>query len=140
MVTVRTHSSEETFSWGFELGKTLSPGAVLCFYGDLGAGKTTLVKGLIVGATDTPAHLITSPTFTYLNIYGEQPVVYHFDLYRLGSEEEFEAMGFDEQLYAGGICCIEWPERIEKILPKEVLRIHLSYEDENSRVITLEEV
>ena len=109
-----TNSAEETMQYGVELGRTLQTNEILCFYGELGAGKTTLIKGIVSGYTDHPIDEVSSPTFTYLHIYDN---VFHFDLYRLKGPTQFLEMGFDEYFQAGGVCLIEWPERIADILP-----------------------
>src|SRR5262245_49283906 len=91
-----THSAEETFSFGYALGQTLPSHSVICLYGELAAGKTTLIKGIAAGAAGIdPAH-VQSPTFTYLNIYEGRQKIYHFDLYRLKDVDEFLSMGFVE--------------------------------------------
>lgn len=119
-------------------GRELSPNAVLLFYGDLGAGKTTFIKGLVAGITDSARQEVNSPTFTYLNIYkGPKMHVYHFDLYRLRDVDEFLSMGFDEMFDAGGVCCVEWAERISKIPLKEVFHVECSHIDEGTRKITI---
>ncbi len=130
-------SVEETIAFGKTLAGELSCGTVLCFTGDLGTGKTTLIKGIVEGLTGVEASSVTSPTFTYLQIYGKKPSVYHFDLYRLESEEDFLALGFEEFLFGDGICCIEWSERIARLLPESVKRIHLEHINESERMISL---
>lgn len=120
---ISSHSAEETWSIGENLGKTLQKGSVLCFYGDLGAGKTTFIQGLIYGLTGI-SH-VPSPTFTYVNVYKE--TVYHYDLYRLANEAEFLARGLDEPFGTEAICLIEWPERIPSLLPKHKEEIRISH-------------
>lgn len=93
-----THSPEETQELGDRFGQTLKDGEVVCFLGDLAAGKTTFIKGLAKGAAGYPASHVNSPTFVYLNIYVGIKTIYHFDLYRLSGLEEFIEMGFDEPL------------------------------------------
>ncbi|MCB1134949.1 MAG: tRNA (adenosine(37)-N6)-threonylcarbamoyltransferase complex ATPase subunit type 1 TsaE [Chlamydiia bacterium] len=119
-------SPEETQRIGYELGKSISAPAVICLWGDLGAGKTTLSKGLVAGIAGVDTAEITSPTFTYLNVYNGPCTAYHFDLYRLQDADEFLGMGFDEFLFGEGIACIEWPERIMDLLPKRRIDIFLS--------------
>lgn len=129
-----TDSSEETLIFGANLGKELPSGSILCLFGELGAGKTTLVKGIVHGRTGIAPESVVSPTFVYLNIYDS---IYHFDLYRLQGADEFLSLGFEEYFFAGGICCIEWSERICSLLPKEAVHITLSHLSENKREITL---
>lgn len=128
-----THSEEETHQEGFRFGKQLSSNSIVSFFGDLGAGKTTFIRGIVSAWHRTD--IVHSPTFTYLNIYEGNKTIYHFDLYRLQSEREFLTMGFDEYLFADGICCIEWSERIERILPKEVINVKIEHLADNRRNI-----
>ncbi len=133
---VITHSAEETIAFGAEFVKTLKPGSILALCGELGAGKTTFVKGIVEGATGIAPEKVTSPTFVYLNTYGP---VNHFDLYRLNDCDEFLSLGFEEYLFAGGICCIEWSERIAPLLPEGVLTVTLSHLTEEAREISISE-
>jgi len=80
---------------------------------------------------------VNSPTFVYLNIYEGSKSIYHFDLYRLHGVDEFLSMGFDEYLFAGGICCIEWSERIEVLLPPDCICVRISHEAEECRRIAI---
>ncbi len=132
----KSDSAEDTLAWGERLGKTLLPGTILALQGDLGAGKTSLVKGISRGALGVDPREVTSPTFTYLNIYTSGELsLYHFDLYRLNTHTDFLGLGFDEYFHSGGICCIEWPEKILSLLPAGTRFIHLSYLEENQRLI-----
>jgi tRNA threonylcarbamoyladenosine biosynthesis protein TsaE len=112
---------------------------VVCLRGDLGAGKTQLVKGIVEGATSVLAEQVSSPTFVYLNVYPGPRTVYHFDLYRLHDCDEFLSMGFEEYLSAGGICCIEWPERILELLPSGAMQVWLEVRGEAERAIHIED-
>lgn len=121
-----------------KLGEKLQGNDVLCFFGDLGSGKTTFIKGVVEGFSGYPARSVSSPTFTYLNIYeGVKQTVYHFDLYRLRDTDEFLSMGFDEYLSAGGVCCVEWSERIEEVLLGHYTRIIMSLSDGGGRDIEI---
>lgn len=116
----------------------LSSCSVMTFTGPLGAGKTTLVRLLLqrCGVTD----LITSPTFTYVNVYenGSSETFYHFDVYRIKSLNEFKAAGFDEYLYQpSSWAFIEWPEIIEPLLTHNVCRVTIEYEG-IKRTMTIE--
>ena len=122
-----SHSADETHALGVSLGRQLAPNSVVCFYGDLGSGKTTFIKGLAEGVLGTPAEEINSPTFTYLNIHRGTTTLYHFDLYRLRDVDEFLGMGFDEMFDAGGICCIEWAEKIASLDIPQSIHIKMSY-------------
>ncbi|HSW72077.1 MAG TPA: tRNA (adenosine(37)-N6)-threonylcarbamoyltransferase complex ATPase subunit type 1 TsaE [Chlamydiales bacterium] len=111
--------------------------STIALYGPLGAGKTTWVKGLIVGLGGKSDD-VHSPTFIYLHIYETKKTpVYHFDLYRLKNSEEFLEKGFDEYL-SNGLTVIEWPERISSLLPKGTISLTLDHIDQQSRRIKWE--
>lgn len=133
-------SEEDTITYGKKFGASLSENAVVCFFGDLGAGKTTFIKGVSEGFADYSSSNVNSPTFVYLNIYKGTKEVYHFDLYRLKGSEEFLSMGFDEMFYAGGVTLLEWSEKIEDILPENYIKVTISHIGESSREIMIEEV
>lgn len=126
-------NEEYTKKIGKSLGELLFEGAIVCLNGDLGAGKTTVTKSIAkaLGINED----ITSPTFTIVNEYNEGNILlYHFDVYRIGSSEEMYDIGFDEYIDSNGICVIEWSDIIKDILPKERLEIFLSYEDEGRNI------
>lgn len=137
MEIVETHSPEETMALGAKIARELSDKAVLCFFGDLGAGKTTLIKGLIAEVAGVSTDEVQSPTFNYLTLYEGPHPVYHFDLYRLQGVQEFLVKGFEEYLDTQGICCIEWSERIAEILPPEAIHITISHLGQEQRRITI---
>lgn len=137
-IEVITESAEETMALGHSWAHDLNPGDVLCLFGDLGAGKTTLIKGIVAALTSTAADHVCSPTFAYLNIYTGAVSVFHFDLYRLEDTEAFLSLGFEEYLLGDGVCCIEWSERIETILPPHTRRITLEHAGEEKRSIIYE--
>ncbi|MBI3212056.1 MAG: tRNA (adenosine(37)-N6)-threonylcarbamoyltransferase complex ATPase subunit type 1 TsaE [Simkania negevensis] len=132
-----SHSAKETEEFGKTIARELPKKAILCFFGDLGSGKTTLMKGLISTLAHISPHEIQSPTFTTLNIYEGKQTVYHFDLYRLANIEEFIEKGFTEYLSEEGICCIEWAEKIVSILPDNHFSIRIEYRGQKERLITL---
>ncbi|NGX54706.1 MAG: tRNA threonylcarbamoyladenosine biosynthesis protein TsaE [Chlamydiae bacterium] len=132
---VITNSARETVDLGLRIGESLEKNNVLCFFGDLAAGKTTLIKGIVQQITGIKAETVNSPTFAYLNIYDGPRNVYHFDLYRLNNSSDFLAHGFEEYFSADGVCCIEWSERIEEILPPDHMAIHINHLGENMREI-----
>ena len=112
---------------------------VFLFYGDMGAGKTTLIKELChyLGSNDN----ITSPTFSIVNEYiGKKNNIYHLDLYRLKTQTEALDMGFEEYLYSGNYCFIEWPERIPDLLPLHYIRIKIEVMANETRLITMEQI
>ena len=135
---ILTSTPLETQNIGKELAKKLGPNSVVAFFGDLGTGKTTMIKGIVEHLGISPNE-VSSPTFVYLNIYQAQLPIYHFDLYRIKNEKEFLAMGLDEFLEAGGICFIEWAEQISSLLPKHVTKIQIIGKTENTREIIIEE-
>ena len=116
---IKLNSLRETEQFGEKLGKILKKGDILCLNGDLGAGKTTLTKsiGLGLGVDE----YITSPTFSLINEYRGDLPVYHFDVYRLENVDELDDLGFDEYFFGEGVCIIEWAEKIENMLPKEII-------------------
>lgn len=145
LASYESRSVTQTLEFGYELGKRLKPNTILALFGELGAGKTTLIKGIAHGATGILPEMVSSPTFTYMNIYGYESAkpLFHFDLYRLNDGSEFFSLGFEEYFYSNGLCCIEWSERIESYLPKEVIKLTLSHdsntlENVTSRLISYE--
>ncbi|MGL4540768.1 MAG: tRNA (adenosine(37)-N6)-threonylcarbamoyltransferase complex ATPase subunit type 1 TsaE [Candidatus Rhabdochlamydia sp.] len=134
-----SQSVQETLCIGQKIGSQLMPlNRIIGLFGDLGAGKTTLLKGIIHGAAGIDFRDVCSPTFNYLNIYqGEFLPVYHFDLYRLVDATQFVSAGFDDFFYLKGLCCLEWSEKIEALLPKETVRIYITHLNETQRQITL---
>ena len=139
MKRVKSTSAEETFQWGIQIGTSLVTPSVIALQGDLGAGKTTLIKGIAQGVAGIDAREISSPTFIYLNIYSGTQSIFHFDLYRLHSTDDFLALGFDEYFEQEGVCLIEWPETILDLLPDKTLHIEIRYTSENSRELILQE-
>jgi tRNA threonylcarbamoyladenosine biosynthesis protein TsaE len=122
---------------GHKLGNILVPGDVVCLTGDLGVGKTALVKA-VATTLGVATEDVTSPTFSLLNIYqGKKYKIKHFDLYRLNSEEELEDIGFDEELADDCISFIEWSELFPEALPVEYLQVTIKREGQG-RSITLE--
>jgi len=123
---------------------------IICFYGDLGAGKTTLIKEVCkqLGVTDSGS----SPTFSLVNEYkiliestsqnahsragAEDHVIYHFDLYRLKNESEIYDIGYEEYLFSGHYCFIEWPEKMEHLLPENYVKVSIEVRG-NERIICL---
>ena len=132
---VTSESVEETYALGARLAKTLDAGAVLALYGDLGTGKTHLVKGIAKGLGLDPA-TVRSPTFTILHTYdeGRRPL-HHFDAYRVQTPDEFVELGFEEYVHGDGITCIEWADRVEDLLPPHTLHLTLSHVDAQRRRI-----
>lgn len=117
-----THSAEETYALGMELAAKAMPGECYALNGDLGTGKTVFTKGFARGLGITEH--VTSPTFTILQTYeGGRLILHHMDVYRIEDEDEMEEVGLDDCLYGGGVCLIEWPERIKGLLPPDTVSI-----------------
>ena len=133
-----TSSWEETKAAGMHLASLLPAKAIITLSGELGAGKTTFVKGIVEACTKIESREVNSPTFTYINSFsGNGHTIYHFDLYRLKNAQEFLAMGFDEY-FDQGICCIEWAEKIPEILPNDRIHVEILYKkQEGLRVIKI---
>jgi len=132
-----TASSEETIKLGRDISQNLKKGSTVAFLGDLGSGKTTLIKGIVKALSEKKDINVNSPTFVYLNIYDVKIPVYHFDLYRIKNKNEFYLHGFEEYFSASGICLIEWSENISDILPKDTIFIKITHESENERMIKI---
>jgi len=112
---------------------------IFLFYGDMGAGKTTLIKALCEClGTNEP---VTSPTFSIVNEYaGAGDKIYHFDFYRLKNQTEALDMGYEEYFYSGAYCFIEWPEKIPGLLPEHFIKIRIEVQGNNSRRIIIEKI
>ena len=131
-----SHSPEETEQLGEQLGRTLRPGSVVAYRGDLGMGKTAFTRGLARGLGCTCR--VTSPTFTIVNEYSGALPLFHFDMYRLDSSDELFDIGWEDYLSRGGVCAVEWSERVEDALPEDTLWVSIARGDgENDRIITV---
>jgi tRNA threonylcarbamoyladenosine biosynthesis protein TsaE len=138
LLPVDTASPDETVALGQRLAKHLGAGDVLALYGDLGAGKTHLVKGLCAGL-GVPIASVTSPTFTIVNEYGGDLPVYHFDAYRIERVEEFFELGYEDYFFSDGVSLIEWPERVEGLIPDHAIRLQLTHRGADRRHIALDD-
>ena len=129
-------SLDETLAFGQKLGQLLEAGDLISLSGDLGAGKTSLTKGIGQGLGVTEP--ITSPTFTIMKEYktGRLPL-YHFDLYRLGEAAIYEDLGYEEYFHGAGVSVLEWAVYIEEILPASRLDIDIRFVEDNVRELTL---
>ena len=133
-----SHSPEETEAIGQTLGERLNPGTVLAYLGDLGMGKTAFTRGL---ARDLGCRgRVTSPTFTIVNEYDGKIPLFHFDMYRLTDSEDLFDIGWEDYLERGGVCAVEWSERISDALPEDTLYVTIARhpDGENWRIITME--
>lgn len=138
MLDFITHSAAQTVRIGQRLGEYLQRGDVILLQGDLGVGKTQLVKGIVLGLGSDD--LVTSPSFVLLNEYRAGPQwprmrIYHADLYRIEDAAELSAIGIEEAWNASDICLIEWAERADTWLPADRLLIEMRHLDETKRVL-----
>lgn len=120
-----TRSAKQTMALGRALAERLRGGDCVALHGEMGAGKTQLVRGLVEGLGG-PVERVCSPTYVLLNIYrGGRLTVYHLDAYRVGTEEDFEGIGFGELLEQGGVVVVEWAARVGQLLPPQHWQIHI---------------
>ena len=135
-MTFQTNSPAETEAIGAALGKILTPGTVIAYRGDLGAGKTAFTRGLAKGLGCR--EIVTSPTYTIVNEYlGGRLPLFHFDMYRLRSSDDLFDIGWEDYLDRGGVCAVEWSENVEAAM-EDALCITIEKLGEDSRQITLE--
>jgi tRNA threonylcarbamoyladenosine biosynthesis protein TsaE len=127
-----------TLSLGRRLGRHLEPGCVLALLGELGAGKTHLVRAIAEGLDVPDSRVVNSPTFVLVQEYQARLPIYHFDAYRLRTPGEFAELGAHEYFEAGGVCLIEWADRVAACLPAEHLRITLTVTGASSRRAAIE--
>ena len=135
MTELLSDSFENTLKIGEKIGRVLQAGDIICMEGDLGAGKTSMTKGIAL-ALEIPDE-ITSPTYTLISEYEGKCPLYHMDLYRIDSMEEFEMLGAEDLLFGSGISIIEWSERIEEYLPEDKKIINISILEDGKRKIQL---
>ncbi|MEN6340886.1 MAG: tRNA (adenosine(37)-N6)-threonylcarbamoyltransferase complex ATPase subunit type 1 TsaE [Clostridiaceae bacterium] len=135
MKTLVCKTESETEALGAALAKRLTPPAFVALYGDLGAGKTALVRGMgaALGTSE-----VRSPTFTIVHEYETTPRLIHFDAYRLANAEELYAIGFEDYLAEHAILVLEWAERVPEALPKERLDLYLEGSGEEARILRLD--
>jgi tRNA threonylcarbamoyladenosine biosynthesis protein TsaE len=135
----RTASEDETIALGERIARDLPRGAVVLLIGDLGAGKTTLAKGIVRGLGAAPPEEVSSPTFTLIHEYGEGPVAYHIDLYRLDDAAEVATLGLEDLFESGAVVLIEWGEKFPELMPRERIEIRLAAGEGDEREITAPE-
>ena len=133
MKTFHTHSAEETTNLGRQLASELKPGSIVLLRGDLGAGKTTMVKGIAEGFKAAEAEAVTSPTFTLIHEYrGPEVTLYHIDLYRIDTQRELDTLALDDLMEPKTILLIEWGEKFERFRKERDVEIaieHLGADD-----------
>jgi tRNA threonylcarbamoyladenosine biosynthesis protein TsaE len=130
-----TASEEETIALGERLARTLPHGATVLLIGNLGAGKTTLAKGIVQGLHAASAEEVSSPTFTLIHEYGSPPVVYHVDLYRLDNARDAATLGLDELFESPALVLVEWGERFPELMPAGSIEVRLRTLEGDAREI-----
>jgi tRNA threonylcarbamoyladenosine biosynthesis protein TsaE len=133
---ITTKNSQETIDLGKKIAKIIKKGDIIALSGNLGAGKTTFVKGVAQGL-GVKQNSVNSPSFVLLKTYMGKLPLYHFDFYRIKKVKESYVMGIDEFMFADGVSLIEWADKIKKILPKQYLQIEFRFINENQRKIKL---
>jgi tRNA threonylcarbamoyladenosine biosynthesis protein TsaE len=136
-VNYHSKSVQETEEIAFELARSLRGGQCIALCGELGAGKTQFVRGLVRGLGG-PQRAVSSPTFVLLNVYaGGRLTVYHLDAYRVAGPDDFENVGFTELLDQGGVVVVEWAQRVRDLLPADSLSVNTQASGPNSRDIRI---
>lgn len=132
-----THSPEETIETAKKLGGLLKAGDMIAYKGGLGAGKTTFTRGIAIGMG--LGDNVTSPTFALVNEYrGDEITLYHFDMYRIESEDDLESTGFYDYPFEENVAAVEWSENISDFLPKHTIYITINRIDDLQREIIIE--
>ena len=138
MNTHDTHSPDETTELGRRLSARLKPGNVVLLRGDLGAGKTTLVKGIAEGFQAARAEDVTSPTFTLIHEYrGAAVTLFHIDLYRIDTQRELDTLALDDLMGNNNILLIEWGEKFERFVRERDIEIAIEHAGGDQRTITI---
>jgi tRNA threonylcarbamoyladenosine biosynthesis protein TsaE len=132
-----SESVEQTETIAADLARRFLGGEVVALEGDLGAGKTQFVRGLLRGLNGDPRS-VSSPTFVLLNIYKSgRLALYHLDAYRISGSDDFEAIGFTELLEQAGVVAVEWPQRVQSLLPPKTWQVRIVAIDESRRQIEI---
>ena len=135
-VSIDVNSPEETIALGKEIGSRLKGGDIIAYSGGLGAGKTTMTRGISMGLN--LGDEVTSPTFSLVNEYaGEKLTLYHFDMYRITSSEDLETTGFYDYMDDNSVLAVEWSENIACELPENAIKINIERIDDSTRKITI---
>lgn len=137
-MTFRTHSAAETTALGARIAASLEPPALILLVGDLGAGKTTLAKGIIEALGAAPPQDVLSPTFSLVHEYEGDPKVYHLDLYRLHSLPELETLGLEDLWDQRAVVLVEWGEKFGRHLPGNRIEVRLEHAGGNARIVRVE--
>lgn len=132
-MNIRIESPEKIDDAAVEFIKAMGDNTVFAFHGEMGAGKTTFIKAICenLGVEDT----INSPTFAIVNEYRSDSgeLIYHFDFYRINKIEEVFDFGYEDYFYSGSLCFIEWPEKIENLLPHDTVNVYIKIEEDGTR-------
>ncbi|MEG1405215.1 MAG: tRNA (adenosine(37)-N6)-threonylcarbamoyltransferase complex ATPase subunit type 1 TsaE [Alistipes sp.] len=138
METIHITSLSELPEVATAVLRALGKRTVVVFRGSMGAGKTTLIREIVAqtGATD----IVTSPTFAIINQYSRKDgrPIYHFDFYRINRIEEAYDFGYEEYFYSGDLCLVEWPEKIEELLPEGVMTVRITADSEDERTFEID--
>lgn len=139
MKTIHIDSIAELTDVAESVIDSLNGRSIVAFRGEMGAGKTTLIREIasLMGVNDT----VNSPTFAIVNHYTNNETgknIYHFDFYRINRIEEAYDFGYEEYFYSGDLCLIEWPEKIEELLPDNVMTVTISIDSENERTFQID--
>ena len=132
-----TKLREETIKLGERLARKLKPGSVVALIGELGSGKTTLVKGIAMGLGVKNSRYVNSPSFVIIKEYKGKIPLYHFDVFRLDSLNEADALSFEEYFYGDGICAVEWADKIRNLLPKRYIEVKFKIIKGNKREVKI---
>lgn len=137
-MNIKIESLDKTHDAATEFIKAMGDNTVFAFHGEMGAGKTTFIKAICenLGVSDS----INSPTFAIVNEYRSDSaeLIYHFDFYRINKIEEAFDFGYEDYFYSGSLCFIEWPEKIESLLPHDTVNVHVKVQEDGSREISLD--
>ena len=139
VISLDTPDLAGTTAFGRRLAELLFPGSVIALIGQLGAGKTHLVRAVAEGLGIADSRVVSSPTFVLIQEYAARLPIYHFDAYRLNTPAEFFDLGIDEYFEGNGVSLVEWADRVESCLPAEHLRITLEVTGETSRRFHVED-
>jgi tRNA threonylcarbamoyladenosine biosynthesis protein TsaE len=141
---IETHSADETIALGRQIGASLTPPVLILLTGDLGAGKTTLTKGIVSGAGAAHEEEVTSPTFTLIHKYAGEPrldrgcLIYHIDLYRVENRQGLESLGLEDIFNEPAIVIVEWPDRLNLPRSWPVININLEHLSEEARKLIID--
>ena len=137
MAVYETGSRAETAALGERLAKVLRSGSLVLFTGGLGAGKTAFCEGIArgLGCTDE----VSSPTFAIVNQYkAGKERIHHFDFYRIDDQREAYDFGYEEYFYSGDLCLVEWPEKIEQLLPENTMNVRITADSDTARTFEID--